>query len=86
MGVIHKELGNLERAVECYEAALIAAPNYNIVQSNMAIALTDLGTKRKLKGNMQVGNNQSICRWFSILHGSLKMESAREHEQSPAQS
>ena len=32
MGVIHKERGELEHAITCYERALAAAPNFGIVQ------------------------------------------------------
>ena len=49
-GVIHRDAGRLEAAVACYEAALAAAPNFAIVQQNLAIALTELGTRAKLAG------------------------------------
>lgn len=50
MGVIFKEQGCLEEAIEAYERALAAAPNFSIVHTNLAIALTELGTRAKLSG------------------------------------
>ena len=38
----------------CYEAALAAAPNFAIVQQNLAIALTELGTRAKLAGKLEL--------------------------------
>ena len=52
-GVIHRDAGRLEAAVACYEAALAAAPNFAIVQQNLAIALTELGTRAKLAGMLE---------------------------------
>lgn len=68
MGVIYKERGDLETAVAAYEAALAAAPNYGIVQSNMSIALTDLGTRRKLEGRVQVRQGPNSSRHYVSLH------------------
>ena len=45
IGVIYKNLGVLEAAVSYYEKALSVNPNFKIARNNMAIALTDLGTK-----------------------------------------
>ncbi len=42
--------GRLLEAVEAYERALAAAPNYEIVRNNLAIALTELGTRTKMEG------------------------------------
>lgn len=53
-GVIHRDAGRLEAAVACYEAALAAAPNFAIVQQNLAIALTELGTCAKLAGKLEL--------------------------------
>lgn len=50
LGVICRDAGQLEEAVACYEAALAAAPSFAIVQQNLAIALTELGTRAKLAG------------------------------------
>ncbi|WIA22301.1 hypothetical protein OEZ85_004618 [Tetradesmus obliquus] len=54
-GVVFRELERLEEAVAAYEAALSVAPNYPIVRTNLAVALTDLGTALKLKGQLQQG-------------------------------
>lgn len=32
-------------AVACYELAMASAPNFPLVTANLAIALTDLGTR-----------------------------------------
>ena len=53
-GVIHRDAGRLKEAVACYEAALAAAPNFAIVQQNLAIALTELGTRAKLAGTLEL--------------------------------
>eukprot|EP00897_Mesotaenium_endlicherianum_P006101 jgi/Mesen1/5519/ME000279S04732 len=45
MGVIYKNFGDLKAAITCYERCLAVAPNFTIAKNNMAIALTDLGTK-----------------------------------------
>ena len=50
LGVIHKEEGRLEEAIASYERALAAAPEFNIVRNNLAVALTELGTRVKLSG------------------------------------
>ena len=50
LGVIHKEEGRLEEAIASYECALAAAPEFNIVRNNLAVALTELGTRVKLSG------------------------------------
>jgi Tetratricopeptide repeat len=42
--------GQLAEAVDAYERALAAAPNFEIVRNNLAIALTELGTRTKLDG------------------------------------
>ncbi len=42
--------GRLEEAIAAYERALAAAPNLAVVQSNLAVALTDTGTQLKLQG------------------------------------
>lgn len=55
MGVIFKEEGRLEEAVAAYERALAAAPTYELVRSNLAIALTDLGTAVKARGDTPSG-------------------------------
>lgn len=46
--------GRLAEAVDAYERALAAAPNFEIVRNNLAIALTELGTRTKLDGEVQL--------------------------------
>ena len=58
-GVIHKNQGRLEEAVAAYERALEVAPSFQIVQSNLAIALTEQATHAKNAGNMAEG--KCIC-------------------------
>ena len=53
MGVIHKNQGRLEEAVAAYERALAAAPNFQIVRSNLAIALTEKATLVKADGDFE---------------------------------
>ncbi|XP_050227052.1 probable UDP-N-acetylglucosamine--peptide N-acetylglucosaminyltransferase SPINDLY [Mercurialis annua] len=55
MGVIYKNRGDLEAAIACYERCLAVSPNFEIAKNNMAIALTDLGTKVKLEGDIHQG-------------------------------
>lgn len=55
MGVIYKNRGDLETAIACYERCLTVSPNFEIAKNNMAIALTDLGTKVKLEGDINQG-------------------------------
>ncbi|AAG51433.1 spindly (gibberellin signal transduction protein); 75377-80082 [Arabidopsis thaliana] len=55
MGVIYKNRGDLEMAITCYERCLAVSPNFEIAKNNMAIALTDLGTKVKLEGDVTQG-------------------------------
>ncbi|XP_075512961.1 putative UDP-N-acetylglucosamine--peptide N-acetylglucosaminyltransferase SPINDLY isoform X1 [Primulina tabacum] len=55
MGVIYKNRGDLEAAIACYERCLAVSPNFEIAKNNMAIALTDLGTKVKLEGDISHG-------------------------------
>ncbi|XP_022926162.1 probable UDP-N-acetylglucosamine--peptide N-acetylglucosaminyltransferase SPINDLY isoform X2 [Cucurbita moschata] len=55
MGVIFKNRGDLESAIACYERCLAVSPNFEIAKNNMAIALTDLGTKVKLEGDINQG-------------------------------
>ncbi|KAF5954068.1 hypothetical protein HYC85_006924 [Camellia sinensis] len=55
MGVIYKNRGDLESAIACYERCLVVSPNFEIAKNNMAIALTDLGTKVKLEGDIDQG-------------------------------
>ncbi|KAK8953261.1 putative UDP-N-acetylglucosamine--peptide N-acetylglucosaminyltransferase SPINDLY [Platanthera guangdongensis] len=55
MGVIYKNRGDLETAIACYERCLAVSPNFEISKNNMAIALTDLGTKVKIEGDISQG-------------------------------
>ena len=50
LGVIHKEEGRLEDAIASYERALALAAEFAIVRNNLAIALTEMGTRVKLAG------------------------------------
>nr|CAB3503045.1 unnamed protein product [Digitaria exilis] len=55
MGVIYKNRGELEAAIACYEWCLSISPNFEIAKNNMVIALTDLGTKVKIEGDINQG-------------------------------
>ncbi len=52
-GVIYKNMGKLEEAISFYLKALAVNPNFVIARSNMAIALTDYGTKLKGEGKLK---------------------------------
>lgn len=54
IGVIFKNSGKLEDSILYYDKALSLNPNFTIARSNMAIALTDLGTKYKTSGDIKV--------------------------------
>ncbi|KAL8191684.1 hypothetical protein R6Q57_028415 [Mikania cordata] len=64
MGVIYKNRGDLELAIACYERCLAVSPNFEIAKNNMAIALTDLGTKVKLEGDI----NQGVAYYKKALY------------------
>ncbi|XP_072996970.1 probable UDP-N-acetylglucosamine--peptide N-acetylglucosaminyltransferase SPINDLY [Typha latifolia] len=64
MGVIYKNRGELEAAIACYERCLTVSPNFDIAKNNMAIALTDLGTKVKLEGDI----NQGVAYYKKALY------------------
>lgn len=64
MGVIYKNRGDLEAAIACYERCLAVSPNFEIAKNNMAIALTDLGTKVKLEGDI----NQGVAYYKKALY------------------
>ncbi|CAL9114534.1 unnamed protein product [Musa textilis] len=64
MGVIYKNRGDLEAAIACYERCLTVSPNFEIAKNNMAIALTDLGTKVKLEGDI----NQGVAYYKKALY------------------
>lgn len=64
MGVIYKNRGDLESAIACYERCLAVSPNFEIAKNNMAIALTDLGTKVKLDGDI----NQGVAYYKKALY------------------
>ncbi|XP_057466926.1 probable UDP-N-acetylglucosamine--peptide N-acetylglucosaminyltransferase SPINDLY [Actinidia eriantha] len=64
MGVIYKNRGDLESAFACYERCLSVSPNFEIAKNNMAIALTDLGTKVKLEGDI----NQGVAYYKKALY------------------
>lgn len=44
--------GKLALAVDAYEKAQTAAPNFAIVHINLAIALTEMGTHAKMSGEL----------------------------------
>lgn len=44
--------GRLEQAIAAYEQALAAAPNLQVVQLNLAAALTQYGTQAKAAGDV----------------------------------
>jgi hypothetical protein len=46
---------------------LQVAPNYPIVRTNLAVALTDLGTALKLKGQLQQGIGGSTVLFSASL-------------------
>ncbi|GER29047.1 tetratricopeptide repeat protein [Striga asiatica] len=64
MGVIYKNRGDLESAIACYDRCLTVSPNFEIAKNNMAIALTDLGTKVKLEGDI----NQGVAYYKKALY------------------
>lgn len=53
LGVIHKEEGRVEEAIASYERALAISPEFAIVANNLAIALTEMGTRVKVAGMLQ---------------------------------
>lgn len=54
-GVILKNQGRLEEAIQAYRQALEAAPDFQIVHSNLAIALTEKATAMKNEGKLEEG-------------------------------
>ena len=50
IGVLYKTSGDLDNAIHYYQACLNINPNFELGRNNIAIALTDLGTKRKAEG------------------------------------
>lgn len=52
LGVIHKEEGRLEEAIASYDRALAISPEFSIVANNLAIALTEMGTRVKVAGEL----------------------------------
>lgn len=55
LGVILKNRGQLEGAIASYRAALGAAPDFQIVKTNLAIALTEKATLAKGGGYLEKG-------------------------------
>lgn len=53
--MILKNQGRLEEAIEAYRRALQAAPDFQIVQNNLAIALTEKATAIKNEGKLEEG-------------------------------
>ncbi|KAL4605921.1 hypothetical protein ACB092_09G065300 [Castanea dentata] len=64
LGVIYKNRNDLESSIACYERCLAVSPNFEIAKNNMAIALTDLGTKVKLEGDI----NQGVAYYKKALY------------------
>ncbi len=60
IGVIFKNTNKLEDAILYYGKALQINPNFLIAKSNMAIALTDYGTKLKNEGKLKVSIDSSL--------------------------
>jgi tetratricopeptide (TPR) repeat protein len=54
IGVIYKNMDRLEEAISYYEKAVSINPNFDIAKHNLAIAYTDLGTKVKNEGRLNV--------------------------------
>ncbi|EFA80704.1 glycosyltransferase [Heterostelium album PN500] len=53
VGVIHKNNGDLDGAIEFYQRALKYNANYQLVKFNMSVALCDLGTRYKVAGDLE---------------------------------
>ena len=60
IGVIHKNAGRLDEAIAAYERALVAAPNFEIVKCNLAVALTDKATQVKESGDPDQSESPSL--------------------------
>lgn len=52
LGVIHKNAGRLEEAIASYRAALAAAPDFQVVAANLAIALVEKAAAVKAAGSL----------------------------------
>ena len=64
IGVLLREAGDLKGAVAAYEQALLCAPSFPIVLSNLAIALTDLATQTKAEVRLDGGaGGAAVCVW-----------------------
>ena len=72
IGVIYKNSAQLSMAIEYYEKALKANPNFHIAASNLAIALTDKGTSVKNEGRIEEG----ISYYKRALHHNSKYPSS----------
>ena len=72
IGVIYKNSAQLSMAIEYYEKALKANPNFHIASSNLAIALTDKGTSVKNEGRIEEG----ISYYKRALHHNSKYPSS----------
>jgi hypothetical protein len=47
--------------------SLQVAPNYPIVRNNLAVALTDLGTTLKVRGQLKTGQHGSFFMHHAVL-------------------
>lgn len=54
LGFIEKGRNFVEKSIEYYRRALVVNPNYALAQYNLCIALNDLGTEMKDKGDIKV--------------------------------
>ncbi|KAK5580761.1 hypothetical protein RB653_000785 [Dictyostelium firmibasis] len=70
IGVIRKNLGEIEASIEYYNRALQINPNYSLVKNNLAIAYNDLGTKVKLNGDIDLAKKF----YKKSLHHNFKYE------------
>ena len=76
IGVIYKNLGNLDSAVYYYDKALSVNPNFRIARNNMAIALTDLGTRVKNDGEIKksIEHYKKVKEISSLVSSFLKID------------
>ena len=49
LGIVHKKLGEYEKAIACYEKAIQIKPDYAVVYNNLATILGELNNMPKAK-------------------------------------